>query len=390
MIIEVRNAGFLNKGAELMLLAIVGELRKTYPDATLTMVPSAPNSSQPVDRLAGLGFYPKSSLIRLGIELGDLAALIPQRLRRRYGLVLDREVDVVIDAAGFAYSDQWGAASTLRLARAARRWRRRGTRLILMPQAFGPFSRPEIRSAIRKTVDNATLVMPRDSTSYRHLTEVTGERDSIRRFPDFTNLVNGVVPDWFDPDEYGVAVVPNARMLDMTDDGTSSRYLPFLGECIRRLTDRGGRPFLLVHEGASDERLAQRVSGSSGNIPIVREDNPLKIKGILGASRAVVASRFHALVSALSQGVPAIATGWSHKYGELFQDYDFPEGVLPDITDTAHIALMVDRIVNPDSRSAIATGLLSASTRLKRQSEEMWAGVHAVIGDPAAPVRSKV
>ena len=33
MIIEVRKAGFHNKGAELMLLAIVARLRAAYPEA---------------------------------------------------------------------------------------------------------------------------------------------------------------------------------------------------------------------------------------------------------------------------------------------------------------------------------------------------------------------
>ena len=77
---------------------------------------------------------------------------------------------------------------------ATRRWRRRGSKVILMPQAFGPYSDDAIRTAILCAVDNADLVMPRDSTSYRYLTEVTGQRDYIRQYPDFTNLIEGVIP----------------------------------------------------------------------------------------------------------------------------------------------------------------------------------------------------
>ena len=113
MIIEICKAGFRNKGAALMLLSIIERLRATYPNAMLTVVPTAPNGSQPFAELTALGLYPKASLNRFGVELGDVAAVIPRRLRNRYGLVLDREVDVVIDAAGFAYSDQWGVASSL-------------------------------------------------------------------------------------------------------------------------------------------------------------------------------------------------------------------------------------------------------------------------------------
>ena len=103
MIIEIRKAGFQNKGAELMLLAIVARLRATYPDTALCVVPSGPDGPQPFTKLTALGLFPKASLVRAGIEWGNAAGLIPARLRRRYGLILDREVDVVLDAAGFAY-----------------------------------------------------------------------------------------------------------------------------------------------------------------------------------------------------------------------------------------------------------------------------------------------
>ena len=379
MIIEVRKAGFHNKGAELMLLAIVARLRAAYPEATLTMVPSAPIGSEPFAELTALGFCPKAALNRRGIEFGDAAALIPARLRRRYGLVLDREVDVVIDAAGFAYSDQWGIESTLELSRATRRWRRHGTKVILMPQAFGPYADDAIRKAILCAVDNADLVMPRDATSYRYLTEVTGQREYIRQYPDFTNLIEGVRPDGFEMEDLAVAIVPNCRMIDKTDEASSDRYLPFMTGCARRLLELRARPYLLVHEGVDDERLTEQISEASGGIPILKEDDPLKIKGILGSSYAVVASRYHALVSALSQGVPAVATGWSHKYTELFEDYGFPEGVLSIDDEAGRIDAMMNRLIDADANKEISAQLLQSSARLKTLSEAMWATVQSVI-----------
>ena len=377
MIIEIRKAGFQNKGAELMLLAIVARLRATYPDAALCMVPSAPHGSQPFRKMMSLGLYPKASLVLAGIEWGNASRLIPARLRRRYGLILDSEVDVVLDAAGFAYSDQWGTEPALDLARSTKRWQRRGTKVILMPQAFGPFENREIRKAIRSAVENADLVMPRDATSYRHLTDVTGERDYIRQYPDFTNLLEGVVPDDFDSGKHGVALVPNYRMIDKTSDVSGNSYVAFMKSCVQRLQELDARPFMLIHEGEDDERLAQEIS--SGAIPVVKEEDPLRLKGILGASRAVVASRFHALVSALSQGVPTVATGWSHKYTELFNDYGFPAGLLSIDDDASHANEMLESIVEASAAKLISTQLLEKSHRQKILAEEMWSEVEAVI-----------
>ena len=377
MIIEIRKAGFQNKGAELMLLAIVARLRATYPDTALCVVPSGPDGPQPFTKLTALGLFPKASLVRAGIEWGNAAGLIPARLRRRYGLILDREVDVVLDAAGFAYSEQWGVGPSLELARATKRWRRRGTKVILMPQAFGPFENGEIRRAICSAVENADLVMPRDATSYRNLTEVTGERDYIRQYPDFTNLLEGAVPDDFDSGKYGVALVPNYRMIDKTSDVSGNSYVEFMKTCVRRLQELDARPFLLIHEGKDDERLAREISG--GAVPVVKEEDALRLKGILGASRAVVGSRFHALVSALSQGVPAVATGWSHKYTELFNDYGFPAGVLSIDNDASRVNEMLESIVEAGAAKRISTQLLDKSHRQKVLAEEMWSEVDAVI-----------
>lgn len=113
MIIEIRRAGFINKGAHLMVLAIIAELRKRYPTAKFTMV--ADGYSQSFEKMTALGFFPKVSLYRRGIEFGNLVNLVPKKLRNRYGLVIDKEVDVVIDAAGFAYGDKWGKKSTYEL-----------------------------------------------------------------------------------------------------------------------------------------------------------------------------------------------------------------------------------------------------------------------------------
>ena len=380
MIIEIRKCGFKNKGAQLMLLAIVARLRRTWPQATLIMVPRPRAGVAPFADVASLGLGFKASLRRLGVEFGELAALVPERLRRRYGLYLDREVDVVLDAAGFAYSDQWGVEPALDLARSTRRWRRRGTKVILMPQAFGPFVEPAGREAMRRAVADCDLVMPRDTTSRRHLTEAAGESDKIRLYPDFTNLIEGVVPDWFDADSHRVAIVPNCRMVDRTGAETGAEYHSFMVRCATHFVQRGERPYLLVHEGKRDESIAQGIATAAGGIPVVKETDPLIIKGIIGASRGVLASRYHALVSALSQGVPAVGTSWSHKYAELFADYGISDGVMPIGADTDLPTTMLDKMLEDASSAEASARLKKESERLKQLSEAMWSEVEAVIG----------
>src|SRR5690606_33677761 len=130
--------------------------------------------------------------------------------------VLDKEIDFILDASGFSYSDQWGVDSSLELANASRRWKKLGKKSILLPQAFGPFSSPRIRKAVRIFVDNIDLIYAREQQSYDYLVSVVGERENIKIAPDFTNLLDGIVPENFDSTLNQFCIVPNYRMVDKT------------------------------------------------------------------------------------------------------------------------------------------------------------------------------
>jgi polysaccharide pyruvyl transferase WcaK-like protein len=371
MIVELRNVGFVNKGAELMLHAILQRVSQEWPDTKFVMVPSVENA--PYLQRARLGIFQKPWYNLYGIPTHELASLIPISSRKAYGLVLDSELDVVLDASGFAYSDQWGKGSTITLAKAVKRWKRRGTKVVLLPQAFGPFTSTAIINAIKSVVDHVDLIYARDPVSYQHLIEVVGERPNIKMAPDFTNLVGGVVPDDFNIDQNRFCIVPNYRMIDKTFPEASAAYIPFLISCTKYLQSKGVTPFILIHEGENDFKLAQQVvSALDTDIEIVREADPLKIKGILGACEGTLGSRFHGLVSALSQGVPSLGTGWSHKYQMLFDSYHFSEGLLNPLLASDDIFKKIDMVVDDPSKGNIREKITQSAITQKQMTKDMW------------------
>jgi len=372
MIIEIRKAGFVNKGAELMLHAVLQKVKEAYPDATYVMAPEPRGGSVHFQKMTSLGFYPKAWLWFLGIQWGDIAALIPKRLRNMYGIILDRDIDIVLDAAGFQYSDQWGTKQAAELAHSSKRWKKNGTKVILLPQALGPFDNLENQKTITKAIQNIDLIFPRERISYNHLTKLVGESKKIIQSPDFTNIVKGEIPENFDRQNNRFCIVPNCRMIDKTSKEISEAYLPFLIKCTRYLIQKGAKPFILIHEGADDLAIAEKISKAVGGVPIISEDNPVKIKGILSVCSGTLGSRFHGLVSALSQGVPSLATGWSHKYQMLFEDYGFPEGIVDMLAEDSVTQNQLDLIINPETNKTIQRTIQEKSEILKGQTEDMW------------------
>jgi len=75
-----------------------------FPDAKFVMETS---QNAPYEKRALLGFYQKPRLSILGVQLGVVFKLIPSIIKKKLGIIDD--IDIVIDAAGFSYSDQWGA-----------------------------------------------------------------------------------------------------------------------------------------------------------------------------------------------------------------------------------------------------------------------------------------
>lgn len=381
-IIELRRVGFLNKGAELMLLAILARMRARYSGLEYALAP-APEA--PFGPRARLGLWQKWELRFRGLNLDALGACLPTRLRERYGLVLDRELTAVLDAAGFAYSDQWGVYGQRRcreLASQARRCARLGVPLILLPQAFGPFHSQGSQRAMRAVLAHASLIFARDEASERALKALGDPRGIVRRSPDFT-------PGLLAAEEVAVSVgprpffiVPNGRMVDRGASVTGAQYEAFLATLARCAKAVGCAPYFLLHEGAGDQALVDAVNGRLDEpLPQILEADPLRLKAYLGASEGGFADRYHALVGALSQGVPAFGAGWSHKYSALFEDFGWPEGQLSlEGSETALAARLGDAL-GPSQRSVLSAALAVASARLQAQADAMWAQVDACLAE---------
>jgi polysaccharide pyruvyl transferase WcaK-like protein len=379
MMIEVRETGFVNKGAELMLYAILEKINQRYPEAKFCMPTDL--GAAPYEKRARLGLFQKAEFLRYGIQWGSLFSLLPKQIRKMYGIILEKEVDVVIDAAGFAYSQQWGDYKTHRLATLIRRWKKNNSKVILLPQAFGPFESTQIKKDINIVANEADLIFAREQISYDYLVNTVGERSNINLAPDFTNLIKGIVPEDFDTEENRFCIVPNYRMIDKTSKVQSEAYLPFMISCAKYLQEKEQKPFILIHEGADDLILAQKISDAVGGINIIVETHPLKIKGILGACEGTIGSRFHGLVSALSQGVPSLATGWSHKYKMLFSDYDFEDGLMDVTMSEDEIKTKIDLIIVPDSKESIKQIIVQKSEELKEKSQKMCDSVFNILNN---------
>lgn len=373
MLIEIDGGGFSNKGAELMLKETVRRVRCHMPEASVAVA----THCGPYRDRAELGLYqiPRSRYGPLRIEWGHAIRLLPADVRRSLGLVLSHEIDAVLDPSGYRYRRHKYVKA---LAKRARRSRRQGKKFVLLPQAFGPFS-DRSRQPLTTVVQSVDLIYARDEISYNCIVDLVGESTNLRIAPDFTLALPGFLRPRHEALRGGLGLIPNQRMLDQTEAVVRAAYVPLLRECVRRALEAGMQPFVLIHD-INDEVLAHDiVDGFCEDIDVVKEWDACAIKGIIGIAGAVISSRFHGLVSALSQGVPALGTGWSHKYEMLFRDYGFDAGLIGVPAESHVLERKLGMLMDESSRASLASQLHTAAEQQRMAIEEMWAEVFAVL-----------
>lgn len=384
MTIDVTGVNTWNKGAELMLVAIEDHMSRYHPRVQLAAEPWFGTYAE----RARYGLLLQPQLPRWS-RAGLALSLMPSSFRKALGVVLPAEVDAVLDASGFAFGDQHPAKRSIGYARRLAAARAQGKRVVLLPQALGPFEQSGTRDAFRQIVEAADLVFARDPVSLEHAQGAVGAVENLRMAPDFTNLVKPVLHRESDGSDV-VTIVPNQRMIEKAPTlADAAAYVPFLAASIRAVEGANLKPRLLIH-GEHDATLLGDVRSAIGHdLPVIQEADPVAIKQVLGESHVVIGSRFHALVSGLSQEVPCIATSWSHKYEMLFQDYGCEQMVLSVHADEDAVRDRLEQAVGPQ-RGALRKTLRERGAALRQQTHDMWCSVEATLGlEPHTPPREE-
>ena len=361
-----------NKGAELMLYAILQEIEKVHPQA-IVYVPhfAVRQGLSYVQTLIDLRFKPNRWL-----SVSRICDVL-RKLHFPYLPFSDAatisKTDYFIDASGFAFSDQWNPSDEK-----VKFWKyqlegykKQGAKIIFLPQAFGPVEKENTQKLLAVLNATADIIMPRENVSLSYLRKAKVDESKIKLYTDFTSLVKGECPKKYLRLKNGVCIIPNLRMIDK---GTISmdNYLEILSQIIEKSQERGHCVYLLNHEGLGDESLAYQCQKQlSHKVEVVTGLNALEVKGLISTAYLCVTSRFHGVASALNSCVPCLATSWSHKYKELFNDYGLTDCVL-DLNNLNSILEKVEEFLDPTNNINIRKQLEPQVALIQKETRDMW------------------
>jgi len=373
-VVFVRGVGSHNGGAELLLRAA----QERMATEQVRIAADVRRVSADLRHRWDIGGYlsvPKfGRLESLGIDL------LPLPLAHRLDLYSARHISGVLDASGFAIGDQWNPDSIRRDAATFARLRARGQPIVLLPQAFGPFTKPDVAAASRELFSHVDLICARDRESFAHVAALRGTDAGMLLCPDITIALEAHAPTVTSPADPSitgrVAIVPNVNLANRSSEpDAAARYASSLLSIYRALAADGLSPFFLIHSAHGDPGVIAAVQAQQPDVEVIVPTDGLEAKRLIGSCSGIIAGRYHALVSALAQGVPAVAHSWSHKYGALLEDFGVTRGLVDPMDAEASVAEL--QAIRADTEYALA--LATAKPRLVAAIDSVWTQVQTLL-----------
>jgi len=176
-----------------------------------------------------------------------------------------------------------------------------------------------------------------------------------------------------------LGIIPNYKMISHANFSVN-QYSKFVDLICSVARSYGVEVFLLNHEGEKDYELCLSINNQlQKKVPVLTNLNSREIKGIIKISKLIISSRYHGVASSLNQGIPCLATSWSHKYELLFKDYDLEDMLLSLDDDFEKIEATIANIFSNYSeiKSKIERNMLVLSSR----NEDMWSYIWSFINE---------
>lgn len=370
-----------NKGASGMLEASIATLAARIPDVTFTLLSMYPDEDRRLNTYDDLEIVDASPR-QLGLTINLLALahrlvpparpLIEQGSRAVEALA---RADVLLDQGGITFTDGrekfllYNTASILPAFNV-------GTPVVKCAQAVGPFANrvnravsrwflPRVEALVtrgRRTHEYAVglgLRNLRPGADYAFALELEGtEAEALAAEMDVTFFDEGQV----------VGVSPSA-VLQKKVEGRGDDYVGEMAALVDGLVASGRKVLVVPHSARlhtdathnNDLPLCRaimaRVTAPAEGAVLLEGEAPARVlRHAIGRCDLFVASRFHAMVSALAMAVPTLVIGWSHKYEEVLEMFELTEWALDDSLLDA--AVLLARVEDLDEQSASVSAQL--------------------------------
>jgi len=334
--VVILGGDFANKGAQAMTLVVVDEVRRRFPDKDIYLFSTNAFEIDDRDKAKySFHFLPWTAGLRLKSLLGPVVrsgGKHAQKLTETKAVL--RNTAFIIDISGYVLSSEWGFRLSLGYIVNILIARRYSLPFYIFPQSFGPWDYPLIQKlilypALKLCLSYPRIIFVRDRQGLTYLRRFTVS--NVRLSHDVVLQTRGiekanifrenVTLKEFPVKMNSVAIVPNMRVADRMQ---RERLYAVYESLISMLLDAGHTVYILRHSDEDSQicRNIRHLFDDDENVILVDDGlNAVELQVALAKFIFIIASRYHSIIHAYKNGVPAVVIGWAQKYSELLGEF---------------------------------------------------------------------
>lgn len=390
-----------NRGAQAMLETVIGRLREERRGLRFHVFSYYPRADRGLLRDPSITLHSSTPLALVlwlfpwSVVFGLLRLLFGRRALRVAPAAIRALADsaALVDLAGVSFvggRSKFLPFNVLTLVPAMLV----GTPVVKMPQAMGPFGARLDRWAARLVLPRCRMVWARGGRTVEYLRDASFPGLRFAQADDIAFNHRDVYALTRENEERVEAFIDEVRAARATARGvvglcpssvvavqaarSGGEYEPILAGLIRGLAEEGFQVVLFPNATRAADPVGQRnndlplmrrlaaAAGGASPAPLVADMDisASGIKRVIAATDVVLVSRFHAMVGALSLGVPVAVLGWSHKYAEVMARFGLEANVMDyRQLDGGRLRASVRGVF--DAREAIRAAIASALPAVK-------------------------
>lgn len=327
-----------NKGAQAMTFITVDEMTRRYPQyrniVVSNMDAKRDDSEKSNYRFDIIPFPTLSKFERIfcvsPITLKFYLRVSKNSALKRY-IELLKSSAAIIDISGYALGSDWGASGSISYCERIAMAKAYKVPVFLMPQSFGPFHYSGISGIItkyfiKKTLKYPNVIMAREQQGADLLRALVPSAKIIKtddlvlqnKGIDASNIYRRIpIHEEFQIKSQSVAIIPNYQ--NFKRGNTDALYSLYDG-IIKHLLDKKKTVYLLYHSREDRSicaNLKTNFSNVSNVVQIEEELSCIEYDRVVSKFDYIIAARYHSIVHAYKNGIPAVILGWAVKYQEL-------------------------------------------------------------------------
>ena len=365
--VVIVGAGLHNKGSQAMLFTTVDQIRSRLPESNIYVLHTGSFELEEAKKsVYKFNILPSDLRIRFGLPsfLGTLFRERDdsKRIENHVREVI-KNADFFVDISGYALASLGSLAhlyTSLDYLLNILIARKFSVPYYVLPQSIGPFDyrlshKILLYPLMRLCLRYVERIFPREEEGVKCISRfakgnVEKSYDVVLQSKgyDLTNIYDREVCFRYvriEPNSVGI--IPNYHLIERANpDEIYSLYRSL----IKRLLDANKTVYILNH--ANDLQLCETIKSfflDNTSVHLIPDDlNCIELESVIRQFDFIIASRYHSIIHAYKNGVPAIVIGWATKYLELLKNFgqlDYCFDVREEI-DKDEIDSQLNRLIN--------------------------------------------